>query len=83
VAFVNEAPHGRYDREILAICRALLRNRDGFVQLGMGWVLRELFLADGSLVLEFLRRHYPLINREALRHAIEKMPEPQQTAGPG
>jgi 3-methyladenine DNA glycosylase AlkD len=74
VAFVNEARHGRYNSEILTICRSLVRNPDRFVQLGMGWVLRELFLADRTVVLGFLARHYPLINREALRYAVEKMP---------
>jgi DNA alkylation repair enzyme len=79
VAFVNEARHGRHNREILTICRALVRNPDRFVQLGMGWVLRELFLADREVVLDFLRQHYPSINREALRYAIEKMPKSLQS----
>ena len=79
VAFVNEARHGRHNREILTICRALVQNPDRFVQLGMGWVLRELFLADREVVRGFLRQHYPSINREALRYAIEKMPKSLQS----
>jgi 3-methyladenine DNA glycosylase AlkD len=79
VAFVNEAKLGGYNREILTICRTLVKNRDRFVQLGMGWVLRELYLADQRIVLAFLRQHYSRINREALRYAIEKMPRGLQT----
>lgn len=79
VAFVNEARHGRHNREILTICGALAKNPDRFVQLGMGWVLRELYLADRRIVLSFLRKHYPRINREALRYAIEKMPKRLQS----
>ncbi len=74
VAFVNEARHGEHNRGIVTICSALVKNPDRFAQLGMGWVLRELFLADDKIVLAFLRRHYHRINREALRYAIEKMP---------
>lgn len=79
VAFVNEAKRGNHNRSILIICSTLVKNRDRFVQLGMGWVLRELYLADAGAVLSFLRRNYPRINREALRYAIEKMPKALQT----
>jgi 3-methyladenine DNA glycosylase AlkD len=74
VAFVHEARHGRYTREILTVCGALVRNPDRFVQLGMGWVLRELSQADRARTLRFLAVHYPRINREALRYAVEKLP---------
>jgi 3-methyladenine DNA glycosylase AlkD len=74
VAFVNEARHGQYNDDILSICRSIVDNRERFVQLGMGWVLRELSLADRDLALGFLAAHYPKISREGLRYAIEKMP---------
>lgn len=74
VAFVNEARHGQYNDDILYICRNIVDNRERFVQLGMGWVLRELSLADQKLALDFLAAHYPKISREGLRYAIEKMP---------
>jgi 3-methyladenine DNA glycosylase AlkD len=78
VAFLSEARHGGRTRELLTICRTLVRNRDRFVQLGMGWVLRELSLADREEVLRFLAQHYRRINREALRYAIDKLPRPLQ-----
>lgn len=74
VAFVNEARHGRYNPEILSVCRNLVGNPDRFVQLGMGWVLRELFLADRQAVMAFIDRHRSGISREGLRYAMEKMP---------
>jgi 3-methyladenine DNA glycosylase AlkD len=74
VAFVNEARHGNYNGDIVYICRNIVNNQERFVQLGMGWVLRELSLADQKLALVFLAAHYPKISREGLRYAIEKMP---------
>jgi 3-methyladenine DNA glycosylase AlkD len=78
VAFVNEARHGKHTPEILRVCERLVDNPHRFVQLGMGWVLRELWLAEPDAVLAFLRTHYPKISRDGLRYAIEKMPNSQQ-----
>ena len=74
VAFVHEARHGHCTREVLTVCRALVRCPDRFVQLGMGWVLRELSLADRQAVVDFLAANYASVNREALRYAVEKLP---------
>jgi 3-methyladenine DNA glycosylase AlkD len=74
VAFVNEARHGQYDDTIIGICERIVTNPERFVQLGMGWVLRELSLSDRARVLGFLRDHYASISREGLRYAIEKLP---------
>ncbi len=74
VAFVNEARHGKYNKEIISVCGNIVNNPERFVQLGMGWVLRELSLADRQLALDFLARHYKRISREGLRYAIEKLP---------
>jgi 3-methyladenine DNA glycosylase AlkD len=74
VSFVNEARHGKYNDDILHVCQNIVKNPERFVQLGMGWVLRELSLADQELTLRFLATHYPKISREGLRYAIEKMP---------
>ncbi|HEY3324904.1 MAG TPA: DNA alkylation repair protein [Planctomycetota bacterium] len=74
VAFVSEARHGRHNEQIITVCRRVVRNPERFAQLGAGWVLRELFLADRERVLSFLREHSGYISREGLRYAIEKMP---------
>ncbi|HEX4934488.1 MAG TPA: DNA alkylation repair protein, partial [Gemmatimonadaceae bacterium] len=73
VAFVKSARSGVHTATILAICDRLARRDDRFVQLGMGWVLRELSLADRAGVVAFLARHRATIRREALRYAIEKL----------
>jgi len=80
VAFVNEARHGKYTAGILDVCERTVNNPERFVQLGTGWVLRELWLAEPRTVIAFLRRHYPQISREGLRYAIEKMPVKEQAA---
>jgi len=74
VAFVNEARKGQHDDEIMEICERIVKNPERFVQLGCGWVLRELYLAAPDRVSGFLRSHEPELSREGLRYAIEKMP---------
>lgn len=78
VSFVNEARHGAYNEEILVVCENAVSNPDRFVQLGVGWVLRELYLANADIVLAFLGRHHRELSREGLRYAIEKMPKSLQ-----
>jgi 3-methyladenine DNA glycosylase AlkD len=72
VSFVNEASHGKYNDDILQVCQNIVNNSERFVQLGMGWVLRELSLADREQTLKFLAKHYPAITREGLRYATDK-----------
>ncbi|MCC6929158.1 MAG: DNA alkylation repair protein [Gemmatimonadaceae bacterium] len=74
VAFVKSARRGAHNATILAICHQLAQRDDRFVQLGMGWVLRELSQADRDAVIAFLRDHDSIIRREAFRYATEKMP---------
>lgn len=74
VSFVKSARRGGHTRTILAICHRLAQRDDRFVQLGMGWVLRELSLADREATVTFLVSHHDTIRREALRYAIEKLP---------
>jgi 3-methyladenine DNA glycosylase AlkD len=78
VSFVNLARRGHHTKEILEVCDRVVYNPERFAQLGMGWVLRELFLAEPEIVLAFLRRHLTRVSREGLRYAIEKMPVPVQ-----
>ncbi|KAL0485332.1 hypothetical protein AKO1_002909 [Acrasis kona] len=79
VTFVKIARHGKYNKLILDQCKHILTGRadelhkERFVQLGVGWVLRELSLKDEPSVIEFLKKHYHHFSREGLRYAIEKM----------
>lgn len=74
VAWVNEARHGEFTDEILVIAANVLRNPERFAQLGAGWVLREVSLADRPRALAFLAEHRGRMTREALRYAVEKLP---------
>lgn len=73
VSFVKIARFGEHNDNIIQICKNTLQCSERFAQLGAGWVLRELYLADNDLVVSFLKDHYQYISREALRYAIEKM----------
>lgn len=74
VTFVKVARFGQHDEEVIAVCDRVLRNPERFAQLGAGWALRELSLADCNRVVAFLRNNYAFVSREGLRYAIEKMP---------
>lgn len=76
VAFVKLAKHGHHDDAIMEIASHCIQNKERFVQLGVGWMLREMFLSDGSRVVNFITSNYPSFSREGLRYAIEKMDEP-------
>lgn len=74
VAFVNEARHGKYDDDIIEVCSRIVKTDERFVQLGCGWVLRELSLHDQKRVLRFLDDYERELSAEGRRYAIEKMP---------
>ncbi|KAG2389640.1 hypothetical protein C9374_014200 [Naegleria lovaniensis] len=73
VSFVKIAKHGEFNDIIFDICSTTVQNKERFVQLGTGWVLRELSLADLDAVTMFIKRNYSNFSREGLRYAIEKM----------
>ena len=80
VVFVNDAKTGLYTSEILEVCGTTVRNPHRFVQLGTGWALRELSLADRGLVNRFIREHRRDFIPEGLRYALEKHPADERTA---
>lgn len=43
------------------------------MQLGCGWMLRQLSVVDTDLVVDFIKQNYKQFTREGLRYAIEKM----------
>mmetsp|Transcript_65001 Transcript_65001/g.209382 ORF Transcript_65001/g.209382 Transcript_65001/m.209382 type:complete len:286 (-) Transcript_65001:92-949(-) len=53
--------------------QAVRRSDDRFVQLGAGWLMRELTTVDKKRALASLRRDHPHWSREAVRYAIEKL----------
>lgn len=49
-----------------------------FVQLGCGWLLREISLSERKRVISFIEKHHESFSREGLRYAIEKMTESER-----
>lgn len=49
-------------------------SNERFVQLGAGWLMRELSTIDEKRTIDLLYTHYDSWNRESLRYAIEKLP---------
>jgi 3-methyladenine DNA glycosylase AlkD len=80
VAFVNEARHGKYDDDVIDVCTRIVKTDERFVQLGCGWVLRELSLVDRPRVLAFLEDNARFVSSEGWRYATEKLPAPVKAA---
>ena len=83
VAFVNHAKQGDTQIEgltelILESADALVRDPERFAQTGVGWVLRELSLAELERVVAFTEEHAHRMTREALKSIVQKMPEAEQ-----
>jgi len=79
VAFVNHAKHGdaRIDglsALVLQNADALVRDPERFAQTGVGWVLRELSVADRKAVVAFAEEHGDRLSREGMTYIVEKMP---------
>jgi len=70
---VKLARLGNHTDPIIRICSTCVKSSERFVQLGNGWVLRELSRADLNLVVNFIKENYKKFSREGLRYAIEKM----------
>jgi len=75
VSFVKLAKTGKYTNSIMEICKTCVKSPERFVQLGNGWVLREVSVIDLGLVVGFIQENYNSFSREGLRYAIEKMNE--------
>ncbi len=83
VAFVNLAGAGDENFEgftdmLLGVCAVTVQDPARFAQTGTGWVLRELGQAEQERVLAFIREHHAHFSREALKRALEWMPESVQ-----
>ena len=83
VAFVNHAKHGDgrivgLSALILENTNALVRDPERFAQTGVGWVLRELSLAERKAVIAFAEEHAGRLSREGIKSIVEKMPVPEK-----
>jgi len=79
VTFVKIARDGNCGDMIIDIALTCLKNKERFVQLGIGWMLRELSTVNSERVIEFIKNNYNDFIREGLRYAIEKFDEDTRT----
>jgi 3-methyladenine DNA glycosylase AlkD len=73
ISFVNLARKYDFDKIIIEICQNLIINDFRFIQLAVGWCLRNLGEKNLDLVLGFIKKNYKHFSREGLRYAAEKM----------
>lgn len=82
VAFVNRIKYkdskpnfSGFIELMFSVCEETILSQERFVQLGTGWLLRELALVDYERYYNFYTEHFEDITREAMRYSIEKLPE--------
>lgn len=80
VAFVNLAKNGEqnfagFTSLVLETCAITVRSPERFAQTGVGWLLRELALAEREAVLAFVDAHLHQMSREGVRYVVERMPK--------
>jgi 3-methyladenine DNA glycosylase AlkD len=85
VSFVNIAKKGEqnfanFNTKLLATCETVVQSPERFAQTGVGWVLRDLGLADQATVVNFIYAHSTKFSSEGLRYAIEKFPPDLQSS---
>ena len=81
VAFVNLAKHGDknfdgFSDMLFEICATTVKHQERFAQTGVGWVLRELSVADQERVACLVQDHLDEFSTESLRNAVKKLPNP-------
>ena len=62
----------QYNDIVLDICKTCLKDKERFVQLGIGWVLRNISVNNKNLIINFIKANYNSFIREGLRYSIEK-----------
>ncbi len=74
VTLTIPARHGKYLEDVFEIADILLQDKDGLVQKGYGWMLKEASRKHRKEVFDYVMRNKENMPRTALRYAIEKMP---------
>lgn len=65
---------------VLKICTPMMEDKERFVQMGVGWVLREAASVDMARIFAFLSSYKNKSGRWLLRYATEKMPAVKRKA---
>jgi 3-methyladenine DNA glycosylase AlkD len=75
VSLIIPARKGLFLKDIFEIADILLMDKDDMVQKGYGWMLKAASQAHQHTVFEYVMSKKSVMQRTALRYAIEKMPE--------
>jgi 3-methyladenine DNA glycosylase AlkD len=73
VSLLQEAKQGRQTEFVLRVAKKLLPDRDGMVEKGVGWLLKEAYPRRPAEVVRFLVEEGMRASRLTLRYAAEKM----------
>jgi 3-methyladenine DNA glycosylase AlkD len=74
VTLILPARKGNFLNDVFEISDLLLKDRDGLVQKGYGWMLKEASKTHQQEVFEYVIKNKKEMPRTALRYAIEKFP---------
>jgi 3-methyladenine DNA glycosylase AlkD len=75
VSLIIPARKGLFLKDIFEIADILLMDKDDMVQKGYGWMLKAASQAHQHTVFEYVMSKKSVMQRTALRYAIEKMPD--------
>jgi 3-methyladenine DNA glycosylase AlkD len=74
IATYHFIKNGEFE-DAIGIAEALIEDQNDLIQKAVGWMLREVGNRDLAVEEKFLKKHYKIMGRTALRYAIEKFPE--------
>jgi 3-methyladenine DNA glycosylase AlkD len=75
VTLIIPARKGKFLKDIFEIADILINDKDDLVQKGYGWMLKSASESHQKEVFDYVIKNKKIMQRTALRYAIEKMPK--------
>lgn len=72
ITFVRLGKHKKYHDVIEDISDTVVKDSYRFVQLGNGWMLRNMSVVDPDRVIRIIKQNKRYMSKEGVRYAIEK-----------